>query len=85
MRLIAGWKTKIGNMIVIIGAGMYIASEWYIIPDKVCIGVIIIGAAIAFHGFYNRFCRAFYMSNARGNPDFGRSKLKKVKAREGEI
>jgi hypothetical protein len=85
MRLIAGWKTKFGNLIVFIGGSLYITSEWYFIPDRIIIGTIIIGAAIAFNGFYNRFCRAFYMTNEKGNPDMKRSKLKKVKAREGVL
>jgi hypothetical protein len=86
MRFIAGWKTKLGNLMVATGGGMYIASNWYtVIPDRIIIGVIIAGAAIAFHGAYNRFCRVFYGANQRGNPDMGRSKLKARRLRGGEI
>jgi len=51
----------------------------------IIIGIIIIGVAITFNGAYNRFCRAFYMLNERGNPDTSRSKLKKPKMREGDM
>lgn len=86
MRIIAGWKTKFGNLMIAIGGGLCIASVWYPqIPDKVITGIVILGAAIAFYGAYNRFCRAFYQIDERGNPDTNRSKLKKARLKDGEI
>lgn len=86
MRMIAGWKTKFGYLIVAIGVGLYIASLWHPdIPDKISAGVIIFGAATMFYGYCNRFNRAFYMIDEKGNPDTKRSKLKNARMREGEL
>lgn len=86
MRIIAGWKTKFGCLIMAIGGSLYIAAEWCpVLIDRVSIGIIILGAAIAFYGYCNRFNRAFYMLNERGDPNLKRSKLKKPRMREGEL
>lgn len=69
MRKIAGWKTKFGILMIIAGAIMYIGAEWCpVLIDRVSIGVIIIGSAIALYGAYNRFCRARYRLDEHGNP-----------------
>lgn len=71
MRKIAGKKTKLGIFMIIAGAIMYIGAEWCpVLLDRVSIGVIIMGAAIALYGAYNRFSRANYRLDEHGNPNF---------------
>ena len=70
MRKIAGRKTKFGVLMIIAGAIMYIGAEWCpVLLDRVSIGVIIIGTAIAFYGACNRFNRATYRLDENGNPN----------------
>jgi len=85
MRIIAGWKTKFGCLIMFIGGAMYASTPWcpYLI-DAVIIGGIIMGFAIAFYGYCNRFNRAFYALNEKGNPNLNRSKIRKARPIEGE-
>ena len=77
MRIIAGWKTKLGNLMIAMGGMLCIASVWLPqIPDRVITGVVILGIAIAFYGAYNRFCRVFYGLDQNGNPNMRRTKIK---------
>ena len=70
MRKIAGRKTKIGYLIMVAGAIMYIGAEWCpVLIDRVSIGTIIMGAVIAWYGATNRFNRATYRLDEHGNPN----------------
>jgi len=84
MRIIAGWKTKLGNILIAISGGLSIASVWLPeIPDRAIAGVLILGVAIAFYGAYNRFCRVFYGLDRNGNPNMRRTKIKQKRTPAG--
>ena len=69
MRIITGWKTKLGCFILFIAGELYIVSLWYPILERISIGIAIMGFAIAFYGFCNRHNRTFYMTNQYGETD----------------
>lgn len=86
MRILTGKKTKFGLLMIFAGGVMYIGSVWCpVLLDRVSIGIIVMGAAIAWYGYTNRFNRVFYMINSKGNPDTTRPRLKKRRLHEGDM
>jgi len=86
MRSIAGWKTGVGCLMVATGGIMYISALWCpVLIDRVSIGVVIFGAALAFYGYCNRFNRVFYSIDEKGKPDLKRSRLKARRLAEGDL
>jgi len=83
---IAGWKTKLGNLMIAIGGIMYVSVPLCpFLDDRISIGIVIVGWAVSRWGASNRFNRVFYSLNEKGDPDLNRSKLRPRRVAEGDL
>ena len=86
MRILAGKKTIIGYLMVLIGAGLYVASLWYMIPDEISFSVAAVGYATMKYGHDNRFRRVFYKLKPGGAaPNMNRPRLDRRRLKEGDM
>ena len=83
---VAGWKTKLGNLLIGLGGIMYVSVPFCpVLDDRISVATIVIGWAISRHGTSNRFNRAFYSLDENGNPDLNRPRHRKARTQEGEL